>query len=281
MILGLPEPGVLWDNIGADEARVNVVTVEEPLVLSHLAAYLDGNGPTAAGTQVLRGLVYVDEGPLIAVGDEVTVEKGDAPGWVQFRGLEGLELPPGDYRFGHISGPTTSIARQGRIASGTRISGYGDTYADGPTPVAPGPVIVAGTRSFIAHVFRPFAVPDVDDLTLSRLPFELTQRAFGSRNIVAGSRVAARAGFHGIRVDDEDGAVCIVRTGGPLEGLVGERLRITRRDRPDRQVFVYCHDEQEWPPGIDDEDLSVPRRAWLELAPWPVESAEVIVEVVA
>lgn len=120
----------------------------------------------------------------------------------------------------------------------------------------------------------PYAVSTaVDDEYLSTLPFATAQAALGATQPIPGSDVQAACGWHGTLTDPERGSVAIVRTDGPLADLVGERIRITFEEEA---VVAYVHTEAD----ILD-DLSVPRRSFMGLAPPAQESIDVTVEILA
>ena len=140
-------------------------------------------------------------------------------------------------------------------------------------PITP----LSASLPMIASLFDSAAAPDVEDIELSRLPWDQTQTVFAG-GVLRNSRAVATAGWHGNYLDAEQGAVAIVRSDGPLAAMVGERIKVSRDDRV---VYVYVHDEQAFPDELAGEDLSLSRRAFLGLAPWSVEALEVIVEIVS
>jgi hypothetical protein len=70
---------------------------------------------------------------------------------------------------------------------------------------------------------------DAADEYLAGLPWDQAQLALGRGAPISTSRRTAVCGWHGPSVDAETGAFAIVRSDGPLAGLVGERLQITYR----------------------------------------------------
>lgn len=124
--------------------------------------------------------------------------------------------------------------------------------------------------------------PDVDDAALARLPWDGSRRAFSTTGPVSSTRRSATAGWHGKSTDPERGANCIVRSDGPLAELVGERLKVTyRRGTLERAVYLYCHDEADFPAEAAVEDLSLTRRAFMALGPLASDTLPVIVEVLS
>lgn len=127
-----------------------------------------------------------------------------------------------------------------------------------------------------------WTIPDVPDDQLARLPWSLSQQAFGSAGPLRTTRRSARAGWHGTSVDPEEGANCIVRSDGLLADLVGERLRVTYRvGTKERVIFVYCHDEQDFPEEAADEDVSLTRAGFRRLAPLALDGITVTIQVLA
>lgn len=79
-------------------------------------------------------------------------------------------------------------------------------------------------------------------------------------------------GWHDATTHPEVGSIAVVRTGGPLEDLVGEVLRVTRSGR---EVFVYCYGGAGVP-----TDLSLARRPFMALDHLARESSRCGVEAV-
>jgi hypothetical protein len=123
---------------------------------------------------------------------------------------------------------------------------------------------------------------DATDEYLAGLPWDQAQLALARGAPIGTSRRTAVCGWHGPSVDAETGAFAIVRSDGPLAGLVGERLQITyRAGTRERTIAVYAHDEQGFGQDASDEDLSVTRRGMLALAPLAWDPITVDVAVLA
>lgn len=119
---------------------------------------------------------------------------------------------------------------------------------------------------------------DEDDDYYATLPFEVTQRVFRG-GVIRGSQLATAAGWYGRSFDETNGAHAIVRSDGPLADRVGERLRVSRRlDGVLRSVFVYVHDEREFPDELDVEQILLSRRAFLTLGNHGLDNMTVTVE---
>jgi hypothetical protein len=112
-------------------------------------------------------------------------------------------------------------------------------------------------------------------LYYARLPFGEAQAVLGSTGPIKGSAQSALCGWHGQSLHPETGSFVLVNENGPLAGLVGDRLKITLRDRPSpAAVVAYCI-------GRDalDDDLSLTRRLFLQLALLSSTNIPVTVEV--
>lgn len=118
----------------------------------------------------------------------------------------------------------------------------------------------------------PFVAPDEPDDFLAALPFPEAQTALTSPP-VAGSTRSATCGWHGTFTDPNRGAYAVVAPDGPLADLLGERIRVRSGARA---VVATVTAERDIP-----EDLSLARRAFLELALLSTEELRVSVEVLA
>jgi hypothetical protein len=128
-----------------------------------------------------------------------------------------------------------------------------------------------------AQFFVPWEEPAEDDMYLGRLPFPEAQRVFARGGPVPGRRYRTGAGWHGTNTDPERGSFAAVRAGGPLEGLLGERVRVTRLSAVgEASVYAYCHTV-----AAVAEDISLTRRAFLAVALPAEDEIDVTVEVIA
>lgn len=117
--------------------------------------------------------------------------------------------------------------------------------------------------------------PNATEELLASLPFASAQKALPGPVVPRTARHTI-CSWHGLRIDSLRGSFAVVRTGSPLEDLVGERLRVTDL-RTRRVVYVYCRAEV-----IDlPDDLTLARRAFLALRPLWTETASVKIEVLA
>lgn len=252
--------------------------------LVRIAVYLDGEGPANAD-QVVRGVIYRD-GALAAAGDAVTIEDGQSAGWVSLPFTpSGVRLVPGSYRFGLHAGVTDEGADYylADTAGGLTVFS-GLPFTDGPPAILPGGGSHTGTLPlmFLETISPVTIATDVDDDYLATLPFDVAQRIFGAAGVIAASVTTAAASWYGTEFDAAIGSVAIVRSDGPLAGLVGERVLVRRR-RPvtDRTVAVYVHDERTFPDSDGDADLLLSARAFLALADQAMDSVTVTVGILA
>lgn len=124
------------------------------------------------------------------------------------------------------------------------------------------------------------ADPLGDDLFLPAEPEILAARqGFPDAQIdLAGTAILRRpglptCGWYGTKVSVERGSFALVNRGGPLEDLIGDRLKLTYKGRC---VFVYCFGSEELL-----YDIHITRRTFAALELLAVERIDVIVEVVA
>jgi hypothetical protein len=284
MIAGPVIPGASTYTVPADRLVLNAATLNVPGKLVRAAAWLDGLGGSA-GYQVLTPVIYDAGSALVAAGDPVAVDQGDVARWVPLRWAEaGADLPAGTYRYGFQSSAVGNVTRIARDSTGVSRFLATAAYSAGAPVVLPALTTLVGPFSMFLEVLVLSPPPlAAGDAHLARLPFAESQSVFGAAGALAGTARSGRAGWHGPSVDPERGAFAIARTGGPFEDLVGERLKITRKiGSVQRSVYVYCHDEQEWPDNVTDEDLSLTGRAWLAIGGLYEESGvRVRVEVAA
>lgn len=282
MILGPSRLGPSVLALAPNQLRLEAGELPAGERLVRLIAYLEGI-PAAAGTQPARAVVYDATGPVVAVGEEVTLQPDQGAGWVTFPFADAGEIElPEEVRFGLHSGGSGAVVNFRHETVGASRYNATDSYADGSPATLPALTTTAGPRSFYLETLTSYAAPNVEDAALARLPWTLSQRFLGATGPLAATRTAATAGWYGSTTDPEQGANCVVRTDGPLAELVGERLRVTYRlGTLRRSVAVYVHDEQDFGPDAADEDLALSRRAFMAIAPLATEALPVEVEVLA
>jgi hypothetical protein len=79
-------------------------------------------------------------------------------------------------------------------------------------------------------------------------------------------------GWYGTAVSAERGSFALVNRGGPLEALIGDRLKLTYGDC---SVYVYCFGSEDL-----DWDIHITRRAFAALELLAVDRIALIVEIV-
>lgn len=154
-----------------------------------------------------------------------------------------------------------------------------DSYSDGAAAVLnPNFTPLDEDLSLFATTFQVWQPPSVgvDDFYRARLPFPEAQAAFAALGPRASSSQLATVGWHGSNVDAERGSFAIVQSGGPLDELVGRRIRITTRAKGVRRtVYAFVHSEADVM-----QDMTVTRRLFQALAPLGEREALVTVETV-
>lgn len=112
------------------------------------------------------------------------------------------------------------------------------------------------------------------------LELQWSRRAFPkAQELLAGSPTSDAplrldVGWHSNDVEAEAGAIAVVRDGAGLDAWLGQVLRVTSLDHPDRAVFVFVLGARGVP-----TDLSLSRRAFLALGVLSLESLSCLVEV--
>jgi hypothetical protein len=251
--------------------------IDTDLIVGSVIARLDGHGGGGGG-QVIRPVVreITGTGDRFFAGEEVTVLEGADADWVHLPFAAPPRLRAGsDVAAGIHAGPNGGLAR----LLGPTLAGYGGSaavsYPDGALALTGGPVL-AIRPGLVLCVLPPWTPPGgLEDEDLARLPLDVAQALLSTPP--ASPPVNAMAGWHSVSVDEETGSFAIVRTGGPLEALVGERLRVRANGR---SVIVLVHHEQDFG-DADDEHLSLTRAAFKEIGPLYVETLEVSVEVLS
>jgi hypothetical protein len=276
---------VIWGNLIAgptpvdlvpDTKRLGYFPLSRESLLAKISACLDGLGP-GGSDQAVRGLIYDGAGKLVAHGDSILVPKGLPQTWLDLPFSEHIaqRLERGGYYLSLHAGPTITrepVATARLYGDSSAAAGNlagGDPYEDGPTAEVGVGVTISGHQPSIFATTSPlWTFPRVDDFLNARYAFPESQAILVGH---ASRTYHASAAWHGTRFDGERGVFAIVRAYGPLADLVGQRLRIRRGKR---SVVCYCHDE-----GDTAEDISLTRRAFLELAPLATTRLQVRVEV--
>jgi hypothetical protein len=152
-----------------------------------------------------------------------------------------------------------------------------DLYEDG-TAVAFGSFNPVGDLLCVfSDSFDPYAPPvDEPEAYYTALPFlEAERKLAETEPIATGVRVSCA--WHGLVVDNDRGAVVLVRDGGELEPLIGERVRITPVGKRigKRSVYAFVHGKANLDP---QDELSASRRIFLAMGPLGLDRLPVVVE---
>lgn len=270
--LGAPAAGAASDTVVS-----SAFTATADSLVSKLSVAVDGLGD--GGSQALRGVIYSSNGDLLGVSAEITVENLAEPGWVDLIFDSPVEVSGGEsYDLGVHCGETSGAARLYESLTGSNLSSIADTYAGGPAATGFTPSYSTGELGIYATFAYRWQPPAETDLYLANLGFQSAQSSLSG---VGDPRTKQRsyATWHGTFLDPEPqgASLAIVQSGGPLAGLVGERVKVTGASR--RSVIVYVHRETDLDLD-DDTQISLSRRAWQALAPASDDTLLVTTEVV-
>ncbi|HEV7528219.1 MAG TPA: hypothetical protein VGO29_04930, partial [Solirubrobacteraceae bacterium] len=132
---GKTSVGASSDSFLADRKRVNRYALTAPGSLSKLSIYLAPTG--TAGQQLLKGLVYADNGgspgALLASTEALTFKSTNAAGWYDLTFSSPVKLAAGNYWIGAITGATSNVAGF-RYDSVTAARAYNaNSYTSGAT----------------------------------------------------------------------------------------------------------------------------------------------------
>jgi hypothetical protein len=115
--------------------RVNEYTLAEAGTVSQLSIYLEPT--TASGQQVMEGIIYADSGgapgELLAVSKPLTFESTQTASWYPMALPVPVELAPGDYWIGVLTGNNWGVAgfRYDTVAEAKAFNA--NKYASGPS----------------------------------------------------------------------------------------------------------------------------------------------------
>lgn len=98
-----------------------------------------------------------------------------------------------------------------------------------------------------------------------------TQAAFVGAIDAARTRYSVDCGWYDTRVDENEGAFCMVRTGSDLEELIGDFVRVSYADI---KVYLYCVGAS----ANVSADLALARTAFMRLQPLNVTKIRVIAQ---
>jgi hypothetical protein len=256
-------------------------TLLEDLVVGSVVAYLDGLG-AGAGEQVVRPVVMEAARPTtIAYGDPVVVTDGQAGGWVHMP----FDLPPTlragvEARAGIQAGPASTLARLFVTLSSPGVSSrYVSPYAAPPDASGTATDVNALASALVVGV-TPWAPPSgLAEEDLAELPVRVAQGTFDGAAL--STVEGAACGWHYSNDAPPAPTSAIVRTGGPLQDLVGQRIRVTATTPiGPASVVVYVIDELPFD-DVEYEDISLARDAFMLIGGLWARVLTVRVEVVA
>lgn len=245
-----------------------------------LSLCCDGNGGAAPNLRALvRAVVYQSDN-LVGYGDEVIVNSGDPLKWVDLpfwtQNPGGLTAPPGTTELGiHVGGDASvlRVAQFDPLTPGGRWNA--DAYANGPaTPFGTATSLTANMSIFATTSADWVPLDGTDPAILARTAWPTAQMLLDSGVLVSPTFDTA-ATWHGTSVDPNRGAFAVVKAGGPLADLVGERIKVTTVGVRPRSVLVYVFAAV----TALDADLSLARRAFSELELLAADDVDVHVEV--
>lgn len=157
------------------------------------------------------------------------------------------------------------------------LSGH-DLYEDGTTVAFGSFDQVTDQLCVFSDSFDPWVAPSEEtEAYYTALPFLEAERKLAETVPIPSSAQRATCTWHGLVVDNDRGTVVLVREGGPLEGLIGERVRITPvgRRQGKHSVYAFVHGKAELNPL---DDLSTSRRVFLAMDTLGLDRLPVIVE---
>lgn len=283
MIVGRFDIGATAYELDSDTKLAARFNLAQAGLLSKGSVYLDGLG-AGIGPQVAQLAVYDALNALLAVSDEITVVEGQEPGWVDLAfAVSGLTLEIGDYFIALLGGATANtIQVYGSDPHGMGGKTNADTYTDGPSdPFGSATGLTADFAAFLT-ISQPWVVPDETDMYYSRLPLAEAQAIFGAGGPQARTKVTSTTTWHSTFQDPETGSNALVRDGGPLMDLIGERIKVsTIGTAVQRSVYAYVHDV--FPADRSDSmaDLSLTRLLFSRLGALGGGDLDVAIEIVA
>lgn len=281
-LIGETRVGDTITAVAKDTKRVAGFVVSAPTRIVKLSLACDGGGGAAPNNFALVRPVIYQGNALIAMGDEVRVASGDPVRWVDlpFVGAfpSGVVAGAGTTEFGALVGGDPNVLRVAQIdplSPGGRWNA--DTYTDGASATFGSATALTANMSIFATaspVWVERATAEMD--VIARLGWTDAQRLLLSATL-ASPVYAATAGWHGTVVDPNRGSFAVVRAGGPLADLVGERLKLTTVGNNARSCLVYVFQAV----SSLEQDISLARRAFASLELLAIDTVDVKIEVLA
>jgi hypothetical protein len=138
------------------------------------------------------------------------------------------------------------------------------------------PTSEAGEYRIFATYFTAPELPDIDDIQIGRYPFEYAQSILGMDPPQDATSTVASCSWHGTLLNPERGSFALVQRDGRFAELIGERVKVSTF--LGKSVNAYVLGEAE----LDEEDdISLTRRLFLELAPLSTDAINVRVAVLS
>jgi hypothetical protein len=268
--------------VAKDTKRVAAFTLAATTRIVKLSLACDGAGGAAPTlSALLRGVVYQGN-VLLGMGDEVSVMSGDPVAWVDLPLLganpAGVVGAAGAIEYGVLVGGDANVLRVAQIdplPPGGRWNA--DVYAGGASDPFGTPTALTANMSIFATgspLWAPREGVGMD--MIARMGWDDAQRFLASA-VLTTPTFDVTTTWHGTVVDANRGAFAVVRRGGPLAGLVGQRIRVSTPGNQPRSCLVYV-----WAavPALE-QDLSLARRAYFALDLLAKDTIDVHVEVLA
>lgn len=251
----------------ADEVLLTKYTINREVKVAKLTAHISS---VEHGDQAVRGVIYNSAKELVGASTDLKVLSNQGGEWLDLPLEKVLNLSAGVYYLGVNGGELSEAVQLGVNAAGKmRLERGADDFEDGPQATLSSLEDIGQKNLCIyATVFTAWEPPEVEDLQLGRLPWSGAQESFAG---AARETVEATCGWHGTRLHHETGAFALVNREGPLAHMVGDRIKVTRDLNA---IYVYVVGEEEL-----EEDLSLSRRAFLQLGPLSADYLDVVVGV--
>jgi chitodextrinase len=217
----------------ADRKRVSRFSLSEPGSVTHISAYLDGNGSNKGSSQAARFVIYADgagnPGALLGSTVSHTIAKGAAGQWVSLALRAPVALAPGSYHLGIHTSEANGRGRYAAVQAAGALKQNDQSFAAGPSNPF-GPVKTFDLGMSIYATYTPLSVPS------STAPPVLTGEAIEGVALTASDGAWTGSptsyAYSWLRCDDA-GSACSVVGGATAKTLmltpsdVGSRLRVT------------------------------------------------------
>lgn len=132
-----PSSGLV--DIGNNFETVSKYNLSVGADVTKLFFYVDGNGSGTGANEVIKGILYDDDGAsgkpgtLLGTTAEITITDGQSAGWVEGAFASPITLASGDYWIGFHGGATAGVARFGSDQPATSNRIYvNQNYTLGP-----------------------------------------------------------------------------------------------------------------------------------------------------